>query len=140
MTATVSFGLYSCGCSDQPQYAFILAVTHLQTFIVFLLKQYYGFERPLVGTEIMRTKSYPSGHTAAALTFLVLFIQLIAPLLPKFWQIVLIIVYAIHFVLTAYGRIALDVHWFTDVVGGLTVSGVFLFGLRAFPFIQAVEL
>lgn len=117
---------------EEKRSAIILTLVMLvQASMVNVLKLVYGFERPKAGLELMRSKSYPSGHSAAALTFAVLITISVGRLLPPTLGAIVSGLYALNFVLTAYARIALDVHWVSDVVGGLLFALGLLMGLDA---------
>lgn len=113
----------------------LIIVMLVQSTMVSGLKLMYGFERPKVGLEIMRSKSYPSGHTAASLSFAVLITISIGRLLPPTLGAIVSGFYALNFVLTAYARVALDVHWMSDVLGGILFALGLLMGLDAFSII-----
>ncbi len=113
----------------------LVLVMLIQALIVSALKLMYGFERPKAGIELMRSKSYPSGHSAAALTFAVLISVSVGRFLPPALGAIVTGFYALNFVLTAYARVALDVHWVSDVIGGLLFSLGLLMGLDAFAVI-----
>jgi membrane-associated phospholipid phosphatase len=103
----------------------------IQTTAVTATKQLAAVNRPPQDHShvIMKTGSYPSGHTAASMTFALLAPLVLAPFLPPV-VIWLVAVYLIGVaVITAYGRLFLDVHWLTDIVGAWLISTItFLFG------------
>lgn len=103
----------------------------VQTTAVTATKQIAAVNRPPQDHShvIMKTGSYPSGHTAASMTFALLAPLVLAPFLPSA-LIVLISIYLMSVALiTAYGRLFLDVHWLTDIVGAWLISTItFLFG------------
>lgn len=103
----------------------------IQTTAVTATKQLAAVNRPPQDHShvIMKTGSYPSGHTAASMTFALLAPLVLAPFLPP----VLVWVIGIYLIgvalITAYGRLFLDVHWLTDIVGAWLISAItFLFG------------
>lgn len=122
---------------DAKQAALAMILVMLaQVLLVNLFKLIYAFDRPKAGLELMRSKSYPSGHSSAALTFAILISTSLGRLLPPVIGAIVTGFYALNFVLTAYGRIALDVHWISDVIGGLLLALGILFGLNAFAVIS----
>jgi len=104
---------------------FILsAAMFWQTTLVSVTKKISAVSRPPqdLTHRIMKSGSYPSGHTAAAATFALLAPSVLAPYL-SLPTIILISVYlAFNALITAYGRLYLDVHWLSDIVGGGLLS------------------
>lgn len=96
----------------------------LQTTLVSVTKQITAVNRPPqdLTHRVMKSGSYPSGHTAAALTFALLVPPVLSPYLPTFSLILISLYLAVNAVLTAYGRLYLDVHWLTDIVGAILLS------------------
>ncbi len=103
----------------------------IQTTAVTATKQLAAVNRPPQDHShvIMKSGSYPSGHTAASMTFALLAPLVLAPFLPPV-IVTLVAVYLMGVALiTAYGRLFLDVHWLTDIVGAWLISSMtFLFG------------
>ncbi len=103
----------------------------VQTTIVSMSKRLTSVARPpqLISHVFMTTGSYPSGHSSASMTFALL---VPAVLMPYISLPLLIIISTYLFcvaLLTAYGRLYLDVHWLTDIIGGWMLAGVtFLLG------------
>ncbi len=104
---------------------FILsAAMFWQTTLVSVTKKISAISRPPqdLTHRIMKSGSYPSGHTAAAATFALLAPSVLAPYL-SLPTIILISVYlTFNALITAYGRLYLDVHWLSDIVGGGLLS------------------
>lgn len=106
----------------------------VQTTVVSLSKRLSSITRPpqLISHVVMKSSSYPSGHSAASLTFALLVPQVLQPFLPPvvLW---LVTAYLIGVaLLTAYGRLYLDVHWLSDILGGWLLSGMTLILSRMF--------
>ncbi len=106
----------------------------VQTTIVSLSKRLSSITRPpqLISHVIMTSSSYPSGHSAASLTFALLVPQGLQPFLPPVVLWLITIYLTAVAVLTAYGRLYLDVHWLSDIIGGWLLSGMTLILSRMF--------
>lgn len=96
----------------------------VQTTAVTATKQLAAVTRPPqeITHVIMRSGSYPSGHSAASMTFALLVPAVLAPYLPPFIIVLLTIYLFAMALLTAYGRLFLDVHWLTDILGAWLIS------------------
>jgi undecaprenyl-diphosphatase len=106
----------------------------IQTTAVTATKQLAAVNRPPQDHThvIMRSGSYPSGHTAASLTFAILTPAVLAPFLaPAIVTAIMIYLLIVAF-MTAYGRLFLDVHWITDIIGGWLISAVTLLLVKVF--------
>jgi membrane-associated phospholipid phosphatase len=96
----------------------------LQTTLVGVAKKLTAVTRPPQrhAHRVMKSGSYPSGHTAAALTFALLVPPILSPYLAPVSLVVISAILAFNAVLTAYGRLYLDVHWLTDILGAALLS------------------
>jgi membrane-associated phospholipid phosphatase len=96
----------------------------LQTTLVSVTKKITAVNRPPqdLTHRIMKSGSYPSGHTAAALTFALLVPPVLSPYISTLALVLLSVYLAFNAVLTAYGRLYLDVHWLSDIVGAVLLS------------------
>lgn len=96
----------------------------IQTTAVTATKQLFAATRPPqdIAHVKMRSGSYPSGHSAASLTFALLVPTMLTPYLPQAAIIVIAIYLFFVAALTAYGRLFLDVHWISDIVGAWLIS------------------
>lgn len=99
------------------------AVALLATGVVSLLvrstvKTLVDRPRPVGGFSTATGGSFPSGHTAGAAFVAVAAVVV----LHRAWVGVVAAAYAL---LVAATRVLLDVHWFSDVVGGLLVGATF---------------
>lgn len=102
----------------------LLAAMFVQTTIVSFFKRLSSIDRPpqIIAHVIMTTGSYPSGHSAASMTFALLVPYVLLPYL-SLPLLILVLTYLISVaLLTAYGRLYLDVHWLTDILGGWILS------------------
>ena len=102
----------------------VLATMFIQTTVVTLFKRLTSIDRPpqMISHVIMTSGSYPSGHSAASLTFALLVPYVLLPYLSLPLLILLTVFLACVALLTAYGRLYLDVHWLTDIIGGWVLS------------------
>ena len=112
----------------------IPAIAISSLLLMFILKNLFGRERPLIPLlEEARGLSFPSGHALMSVTFYGLLIYITwrevrDPALK--WSIIVLLLLLIH--LIAFSRIYLRVHYFTDVVAGLAMGFIWLvFSLKA---------
>ena len=112
----------------------LMSAMFIQTTVVGFSKRLSSIARPpqLLTHVIMKSSSYPSGHSAASMTFAFLVPIILRPYLP-FPLIILIAVYLVVVaLLTAYGRLFLDVHWLSDIIGGWLFSAMTILMSRMF--------
>ncbi|MFC9930102.1 phosphatase PAP2 family protein [Streptomyces sp. NPDC127190] len=62
--------------------------------------------------------SFPSGHALTATTSFAIFILVLLPLVPKVWRTACRGVAVFSVLGVGFTRVALGVHWFSDVLGG----------------------
>ncbi|WP_333777301.1 phosphatase PAP2 family protein [Streptomyces sp. IBSBF 3136] len=77
--------------------------------------------------------SFPSGHAMTATTSFAILMLVLAPLLPRVWRTACWCVAVISVVGVGFTRVALGVHWFSDVLGGWLL-GLTVVALTAWPF------
>lgn len=96
----------------------------IQTTAVTATKKLAAVTRPPqdIAHVKMQSGSYPSGHSAASLTFALLVPMILAPFLHPVLIILITIYLFLIALITAYGRLFLDVHWFSDIVGAWLIS------------------
>ena len=104
----------------------LLVALFLQTAVVSVTKGASGRVRPPHDTAhvIMQSGSYPSGHAAGSLTFAILAPFLLSTHVPVAAAIAVLVYLVVMSALTAFGRLYLDMHWFTDIIGGWILSAV----------------
>jgi membrane-associated phospholipid phosphatase len=112
----------------------IPAIAISSLLLMFILKNIFGRERPLVPLlEEAKGLSFPSGHALMSVTFYGLLIYIVwrevkDPALK--WALIVALLLLIH--LIAFSRIYLRVHYTTDVVAGLAMGFIWLvFSLKA---------
>lgn len=86
--------------------------------VVDLKKQIFS-PRPAHMMEILKTSSFPSGHTALALAIFGFLAVVIARELPKEQRKLPYKIAAIFVLLIAFSRLYLGAHWITDVAGSM---------------------
>ncbi len=103
---------------------FITAVLVIQTTVVTITKRIAVRTRPphIAAHKLMTSGSYPSGHAASTMAMAFLVPTFLMPFL-SLWAIITIFVYLfVNALFTAYGRLYLDMHWATDIIGGWVLS------------------
>lgn len=104
--------------------AIFLASTMLTTGIIIkLLKEIFQRARPLNTLIVKSGFAFPSGSTTTALVFFGLIIYLFA---NKKYKFAVILTATIIVLLVGFTRIYLQVHWLTDVIGGIFIGGIIL--------------
>ncbi len=104
------------------------AAIHLVTALVLtsvsvtLIKNGLGVARPTIVSEPPSTFSFPSGHA----TGITVFVGITAAFVAREWAPArrwrIYVLFSIPMVLVAASRVALGVHWFTDIVGGILLG------------------
>lgn len=95
---------------------------------VYILKHLVARSRPVfMSIYLEDSYSFPSGHAtlAVALYGFLLFYS-VKNISNKIWRSVAVSSFSLLIVLLAYSRVYLGVHYFSDVVGGLLVGGIWL--------------
>lgn len=103
---------------------FMTATLAIQTTIVTVTKRIAVRTRPphIAAHKLMTSGSYPSGHAASTMAMTFLVPTFLYSYLP-FAAIIGIFAYLmVNALFTAYGRLYLDMHWATDIIGGWILS------------------
>lgn len=97
------------------------------------IKAAVGRTRPVLDNPIATAtgKSFPSGHTQSALVGYGILVLIFLPVVTRRWRPVLAALAAIMVVLIGFSRVALGVHYLSDVVGGLIIGSAWLFAMTA---------
>ena len=97
----------------------------VQTTVVSAFKRLTSVVRPPqeLSHVFMTSGSYPSGHSSASLTFALLVPTVLMPHIPYPFVVAIAIYLYVVALLTAYGRLYLDVHWLSDIIGGWVLAG-----------------
>lgn len=77
--------------------------------------------------------SFPSGHAMTATTSFAIFLLVLLPMVPRAWHVACWCVAGLSVVGVGFTRVALGVHWFSDVVGGWLL-GLAVVALTAWAF------
>jgi undecaprenyl-diphosphatase len=110
--------------------ALFFAITMLlQEPLIMFLKNIFKQPRPpqeYFGI-IENSFSYPSGHTMVSLIIALFVSYFVFDRFHSKIKYYITFIYTFLAFLTAYGRLYLDVHWFTDIIGGwVFISGMFI--------------
>lgn len=111
----------------------LTASIFFQTTVVGIAKRLTSVDRPpqVAAHVFMTSGSYPSGHSSISLSFALLVPAVLRPFLPEPVLLAIGVYLLAAALLTAYGRLYLDVHWLTDIFGGwfLAVATYLLSGM-----------
>ncbi len=119
----------------------ILAAMGGDALVVLIAKTLVHSLRPLNSLVYEAGFSFPSGHTTASIVFC----GLLTYLAWKFWnspkaKTASITIYVSIVSIVALDRIYLNVHWFSDVVGGCLLGLFWLtFSLWAFRYLEKIK-
>ncbi|MFI6339876.1 phosphatase PAP2 family protein [Streptomyces sp. NPDC050535] len=77
--------------------------------------------------------SFPSGHAMTATTSFAILLLVLLPMVPRAWRVACWCVAVLSVLGVGFTRVALGVHWFSDVVGGWLL-GLTVVSLTAWAF------
>ncbi len=97
------------------------------------LKDLFEIARPAIVVKPPHSFAFPSGHSTGITVLCMLFASFIAQEMPHKKRIRIYIIALIPIVLVGISRLYLQVHWFTDVIGGFLL-GFVIFGFIRFSF------
>lgn len=75
--------------------------------------------------------SFPSGHTQSATVGFAILLVVFLPLVPRSAQVLLWVAGAVGVLLVGFSRIALGVHYLSDVVGALVIGSAWALAMTA---------
>ena len=115
------------------QRIFVIINTLISAGIIILSKNIFLRERPLIGSEILSSYSFPSGHSLIATTYYGFLIYLLRRSKCKEeYKVIGTTFLTTLIVLICLSRLILNVHYLTDVVGGVILGLVILLVLVYF--------
>ena len=101
----------------------------LNSVIVFVIKEIVQRARPLNSLVSENSFAFPSGHTATAVVFFGVLVYLILRKSnSKIFKSASIGVSIFMIILICFTRLYLNLHWFSDILGGLFI-GVFILSI-----------
>jgi len=110
----------------------VLVVTDIGSSLLNnLIKLLVGRARPtlLDPVAVAGGKSFPSGHSQAAIVGYAILVAVFLPAVAKRWRGWLIAVAALLVLLIGFSRIALGVHFLSDVIGAYLIGTVWFIGM-----------
>ena len=112
---------------------FVIINTLISAGIIILSKNIFLRERPLIGSELLSSYSFPSGHSLIATTYYGFLIYLLRRSKCKEeYKVIGTTLLSTLIVLICLSRIFLSVHYVTDVIGGVILGLIFLLVLIYF--------
>lgn len=131
LTAAVAF-IFGAYWGSWKQAFVITAAMLFETTFTHATKALHKSERPpqLIADFLMKTHSYPSGHSAASMTFALVVPYFMGMHLTTAQVTPVAILLLINALATAYGRLYLDMHWAIDILGGWCMAGITFFGAQ----------
>jgi undecaprenyl-diphosphatase len=106
------------------------------------LKTVVARTRPVLPDPVAQAPGYsfPSGHALNSFVFFGILLLLVLPLLPRGWRWVAWVVTVAGTLLVGFDRVALGVHYVSDVVGGwLLGAGLLAMSVAAFQSWRGAE-
>ncbi len=97
------------------------------------IKSVVGRTRPALVDPIATAtgKSFPSGHTQAALVGYGILLLVFLPIIARRWRLACAVIAVLVVLLVGFSRIALGVHYLSDVIGALIIGSAWLLVMTA---------
>ncbi len=115
------------------QRLFVIINTLISAGIIILSKNIFLRERPLIGSELLSSYSFPSGHSLIATTYYGFLIYLLRrSKCREEYKVIGTTLLTTLIVLICLSRLILNVHYVTDVIGGVILGLVILLVLIYF--------
>jgi len=109
---------------------FLASAMIVDAAAIAILKILVQRPRPLNALVTATDYAFPSGHTATAVVFFgmisYLLLRNMSPDRLNTFKPIIIGVFSLIIILIGFSRIYLNLHWLTDVIGGLAIGGVIL--------------
>ena len=120
--------------SRRPRLAAFLAITAIGSSLLnTLIKWAVDRARPQLPdpVSVAAGTSFPSGHTQAATVGFGILVLIFLPVIPRWARVWFAIAAGIALTLVAFSRIALGVHYLSDVVGAIVIGSAWLLAMTA---------
>jgi undecaprenyl-diphosphatase len=117
-----------------PRLATFVAVTAIGSSLLnLLIKNVVDRARPHLPDPVAMAagKSFPSGHTQSATVGFGILVLVFLPVVARRWRIWLWVIAALCVALIGFSRIALGVHYFSDVIGAIVIGSAWLLAMTA---------
>ena len=109
------------------QRLFVIINTLISAGIIILSKNIFLRERPLIGSELLSSYSFPSGHSLIATTYYGFLIYLLRrSKCREEYKVIGTTLLTTLIVLICLSRLILNVHYVTDVIGGVILGFIIL--------------
>jgi len=125
----ILIGFYHWLRKEKHDALFMISTTIFGSGLVYVLKEIIARARPLNAIVEKADLSFPSGHAAVSVLFFgILSYIVFRKIKSESIKISAIAVSIAAILIISISRLILNVHWFTDVLGGLFL-GIFVFSL-----------
>ena len=113
--------------------AFVVVTAAGSSLLNNLIKLIVGRARPHLAdpVAVAAGKSFPSGHSQAALVGYAILVAVFLPAVPRRRRWLLVVPAGLMVLLIGFSRIALGVHFLSDVIGAYLIGTVWFLGLAA---------
>lgn len=107
--------------------SYLFATSFLAAAAIGFFKLIYHSARPDSIQFVATSSSFPSGHTLLCVVILGFCAYLATVLTPRAWRKMIYFDYIVLVLLVALSRLYLGAHWFTDILGSVTLGLTILF-------------